>query len=257
MAGREVARWRADGGAAIDRVTLSEDVLALAFAPDGRLAIGASGHVEIRAGGPEPVATAPFASAMTAVGMAWSPDGARLAVVAGGELIVLGGAAEPRRRDAHGGLSVAWSPDGAQLVVAGLEQAVLRFDAATLEPLAELKAPVSAIAFRPDGAVLATAGMDGVVRFWEPGQGRLLAEHGFGGMLLYLAFAGDRLIAAGLEGVPVSIAAGSYAGPAEVIDELVRCHARARLREGALVPADRDPGGCRALQERKLSSDRP
>jgi WD40 repeat protein len=79
---------------------------------------------------------------------------------------------------------VAWSPDGAFLAVASVSGQVHVFESATgharhrLEP-AHVDG-TDALAWRPDGAAFATAGRDGKWRLWDAASGKQLIEHAAG-----------------------------------------------------------------------------
>jgi WD40 repeat protein/tetratricopeptide (TPR) repeat protein len=99
-----------------------------------------------------------------------------------------------------GGNAVAWSPDGALLAVAGVTRTVRLFDAARgklRHTLAGHADAVHDVAFSPDGRVLASAGADRTVRLWGPAAGTALGIlRGHAGAVQQVAFAPDgRLLA--------------------------------------------------------------
>jgi WD40 repeat protein len=66
--------------------------------------------------------------------------------------------------------ALAWSPDGARIAVAGAAPSVNLYDAETGKLAASCKghsAGIYALAFSPDAAQLATAGFDGMVRVYK------------------------------------------------------------------------------------------
>jgi WD40 repeat protein len=112
----------------------------------------------------------PLAAAGRPTKAAFSPDGARLAVVCSREIVIV----DPATADqvtavpsATGALACTFSPDGALLAVAG-DEVQLR-DAVTGELVSSLRGPAPTphdCAFSPDGRLLATAGFD-VVALWD------------------------------------------------------------------------------------------
>lgn len=71
-------------------------------------------------------------------------------------------------------IDLAWSPDGALLAVASAAGGITLFDAATgavRHALAGHEDGANCLAWSPDGALLATGGQDGCVRFWHPATG--------------------------------------------------------------------------------------
>ncbi len=119
----------------------------------------------------------------------------------------------PNRSEAWG---VAFSPDGATLAVGYDDQIgvgwghVRLWDVAQSRVRATLKghtAMVFTVAFAPDGKALASSSWDGTVRIWDPGSGDLRRElFGHEGPVRTLAYAQDGriLLTAGNDGVPRS-----------------------------------------------------
>ncbi len=113
----------------------------------------------------------------TVYGVAYSPDGARLASVGGdGQLIVWdveSGEAIFTVEAAHGGgaFDVAYSPDGVVLATVGFDGALRLWDSSDGTALAEVIADdarsLLAVAFSPDGGTIATAGEAATVDLWR------------------------------------------------------------------------------------------
>jgi WD40 repeat protein len=180
----------------------------LALAPDGRrLAIGQpSGglywHLDSGQDGPA------WQTGGLAADLAFSPDGARVALAAGDSVHMVdpGGRVVREIRLGPKPAGACWrplalSPDGRILAVAGGRSFIRLFDAATGQEHVGLDAPFfdpEALAFAPDGRLLAAAGRghsEAGVRLWRfPGGGEAGAWHFCASGL---AFAPDgRLLAA-------------------------------------------------------------
>ncbi len=144
-------------------------------------------------------------------GLAWSPDGTRLAIVDRGRGLVLFDAAgnELRALEDRGALWMpSFAPDGDALVVSTWAGELLQVDARTLEVLAVLEGHTATpwdLAF-PAGEsqrVLSASG-DGSVRLWDLEEGRALVVldelEGWEALSVDVAAAGRRLLLASSTG---------------------------------------------------------
>jgi WD40 repeat protein/formylglycine-generating enzyme required for sulfatase activity len=140
--------------------------------------------------------------------VAFSPDGERLAVSAGAQVVLLPdlGSAPGIRlagRSAAPVLSLAWSPAGDAIAVGDARGDIRLAHPGTLRPLRHLRghaAAVRALAFGTDGSVLASGSDDGTARLWDAADGRLRTTVGEGGgpvTVIALSDAGDMLATGG------------------------------------------------------------
>ena len=101
--------------------------------------------------------------------------------------------------------ALAVSPDGQLVAIAGSDQSVHLFDAATLEEKSSFRAhdgEITVLTFHPTRPILATAAMDRSVKLWEHGTARLVEQFlGLGGTPVVLAFnpSGSLLLVDGQE----------------------------------------------------------
>jgi len=115
-------------------------------------------------------------------GLAFSPDGSRLATCSNDRDIKLWATAlDPEVRTLQGHSdwvsSVAFSPDATQLASGSLDKTVKLWDIASGQELHTLegeKNEVRQVAFSHDGRLLASAGSEGVIRLWDCRTGQLL-----------------------------------------------------------------------------------
>ena len=116
-------------------------------------------------------------NAVTA-GVAYSPDGRRLAVDSGDGMVRVYDAVTGKlffSISAHStpgivGVSVAFSPDGTRLATAGTEGTASLWEARAGEQLLVIPAHgglIATIAFSPDGNKLATSSADGTAKVWD------------------------------------------------------------------------------------------
>ena len=147
------------------------------FAPGGRLLVTGPWDRSLRLWSwPELEPMGELAGAGTVMGVAFSPDGSRLACVSRQGLLQLWNLATQRRlaeSSAHQETvvwDVAWSPDGARLATAGNDQTVRLWDAATLAEVHVFRghgSEVWSVEWTPDGGLVVSAGKDNTIRLWD------------------------------------------------------------------------------------------
>lgn len=162
----------------------ANEVLTVAFSPDGKYLATGSGDATLRlwylgAPGFAPRILRGHSSAVNTV--AFSPDGKLLAAGSGDATIRLWNMAAPnsapRVLRGHEGvvLAIAFSPDSTQLASGSYDQTIRLWDleapAAAPRVLLGHIGGIAAVAFSPDGKQLASGGYDSTIRLWNLAAG--------------------------------------------------------------------------------------
>jgi WD40 repeat protein/DNA-binding SARP family transcriptional activator len=166
------------------------DVLDVAFSPDGQLLGSTSGEGRIGSTEIWDASSGALVDAFEGGGqaLAFTPDGARLAVTSAGvpaklqQRILIWDVetgASVRTLNNHLQVNaVAISPDGKQIIAGGLDGGLREWDLESGRFLGTMEGNLSqiwSIGFSPDGKLLATSSDDGTVRLWDPIGRRQLA----------------------------------------------------------------------------------
>jgi dipeptidyl aminopeptidase/acylaminoacyl peptidase len=195
---REVQFWSLETKTIASRWTGHTDtVRALVYSKDGRMLAagggiaGATGEVRLWevGAGKEVRAFGDDADAIN--GIAFSPDGARVATASSDKLVKTWETATGKliatgkdHSDAVWG--IAWSPDGKYLASCGADRTVKVWDAAAMKRLYSLgghEDVISSVEFAADGKTVITASADRTARVWNVGpeggsSARTLSGHG-------------------------------------------------------------------------------
>ncbi|MEJ0040465.1 MAG: WD40 repeat domain-containing protein [Gammaproteobacteria bacterium] len=195
-----------------------EEVRQVMFSPEGQLlaAISTDGGISLtRLDSKAPRRT--WSAGAAGLGLAFSPDGKRLAT-ANGSFAFVWDVATGRElfRATHAASAddaespmlwidgVALSPDGNSLATAARDGTARVWNLTTRQELIRLThaAPVEAVAFSKDGTTLTTGSFDGTARLWElpSGRERLRATHPGGSEVVAFSPDGGQVASGGTEG---------------------------------------------------------
>jgi tetratricopeptide (TPR) repeat protein len=112
-------------------------------------------------------------------GVAWSPDGKRLATASGDRRVIAWDADTHQKLSTMSGhsdfvVAVDWSPDGTRLASAGIDNSVRVWDPRSGEETIVFRGNLGRfddVSWRRDGAQLAAAGSDGLIWVWDATRG--------------------------------------------------------------------------------------
>lgn len=128
--------------------------------------------------------------------LAWSPDGTRLAVAVGEEVVMWDpttGEVGAKLRPAGVPLVCAFSPDGKSLAVAGRGRSLELFELDSYRTTTFIGNPavVNGLAFDPTGTRLASVGVGGTGRVWDTASGKEVLTLNGGADLFGVAWTAD------------------------------------------------------------------
>jgi WD40 repeat protein len=183
-------------------------------------------------------------------GIAFSPDGDRVAVACGDGGALVWDCVTRRERVrcvGHKGIvyGISFSPDGGQLVTGGRDGTVRIWDAATGREELSLRGnggTVYSVAYSPDGGVIASASQDATVRLWDAATGAARAVlRGHGKRVFSVAFSphGD-CVATAAEDATVRVWDVTTGEERAVFQHPVRANAVTFLADGRVVTATHD-----------------
>ncbi|HEX9595589.1 MAG TPA: BTAD domain-containing putative transcriptional regulator [Anaerolineales bacterium] len=209
--GQRLVTASADGTAKVWDARTGDEIVTLrghsatvfnaVFSPDGTRVATSSADGTVRVWAAGTGRQLAFIEQPYAAGIAFNPQGTRLAVgaddVFGGSVSIwdpVSGQKTLTLTGQGGATGVDFSPDGERLAVAGTDGRIRIWDVMGDRELLTLAviAPIRSVAFSPDGSQLATGGAHGVAMVWEVASGDLVVSlSGHTGTIWNLDFSPD------------------------------------------------------------------
>jgi WD40 repeat protein len=197
-----LARWALDAGAARAVLPHQAQISSVAFSPDSRRVVSASGDDTVQVwsadgAGPSLVLRGHDGEAVSA---AWSPDGRRIASASSDKTVRVwsaDGSGAPLVLRGHDNQvhAVAWSPDGLRIASASWDKTVRVWSADGTGQALVLRGHddrVLSVGWSPDGQRLVSASGDKTVRVWNAeGAGEPLILRGHGDQVYAAAWSPD------------------------------------------------------------------
>ncbi len=165
-----------------ERVHSNKVIWSLAFSPDGLQLASGGNDSYVRIWNVSDFSEAHrFIAGSPALSVVWSPDGTRIASVAGPRVIAWTIADEEELYNTNLNYAlnaIDWSPDGSKIAAASALRWVFIINGATGDTIGTLKGhteDVQTVAWAPDSNLLASGGEDNTVRIWDTNEGQEIA----------------------------------------------------------------------------------